>query len=212
MNKDVQKAIKVLEQGGIIIFPTDTAFGIGCRIDDENAVERLFKIRKRPAEKATPVLVDTVKMAQDYLEHVPHEVIDALIEPYWPGALTIVMRCKTDRVPLLVRGGGDTLGVRIPNHPIARSIIRNLGIPILGPSANFAGEQTPYSLEDINPELGKLVDFVVPGKCSVKQASTVIDCSIKPWKILREGAIKLPSVILKTKSEESYVDPSFHSG
>lgn len=211
MEQDIQKAVHIIKNGGIVIFPTDTAFGVGCRIDDEKAVERLFKLRRRPVEKATPVLVDTVKMAQEYLKPIPQEVIDTFIEPYWPGALTIVLPCKTEKVPSLVRGGSLTLGVRIPNHPIARSLIRNLGIPLLGPSANFAGEQTPFAFDDLNPELVTLVDYVVPGQCTVKQparlasesvagrASTVIDCSTIPWKILREGAIKLE---LGSKNQE----------
>ena len=191
MNEDIQKAIAVLKDGGIVIFPTDTAFGIGCRIDNENSVKRLFEIRKRPETKATPVLVDTVTMAQKYVEQIPKDVIDKLIEPYWPGALTIVLQSRINKVPLLVRGGGDSIGVRIPNHPIARNLIREVGIPLLGPSANFAGDATPYTFEDLDPKLRKLVDYVVPGECSIKQASTVIDCTQKPWKILREGAIKL---------------------
>lgn len=195
MQERVKKAVKILKGGGIIIFPTDTAFGIGCRVDDEKAVEKLFKIRKRPAEKATPVLVDTVKMAQDFLKPIPQEVIDKLIEPYWPGALTIILYCNKVKVPRLVRGGGNTLGVRIPNHPIARTLIRETGVPILGPSANFYGEKTPYSFDSINKELIKLVDYVVPGDCSVKQASTVIDCSVTPWKILREGAVRIQNSI-----------------
>lgn len=191
MDKHIKKAVEVLKGGGIVIFPTDTAFGIGCLIDNEKAVKRLFKIRKRPETQATPVLVDTVKMAQNYLKPIPQEVIDQLVEPYWPGALTIVLESRTDKVPELVRGSTSTLGVRIPSHPIARSIIRNVGAPILGPSANFHGEKTPYSFEDLDPELVKLVDYVVPGECTVKQASTVIDCSTKTWKVLREGAIKI---------------------
>ncbi len=188
---EIDRAVEVLKSGGIVIFPTDTAFAISCRIDDETSVKRLFKLRRRPESQATPVLVDTVKMAQDYLEPIPKEVVDKLIEPYWPGALTIVLSCQTEKIPELVRGGGSTLGVRIPNHPVARSIIRNLGIPILGPSANFHGEETPYESDKLNPELIKLVDFVVPGECTTKQASTVVDCSQKPWKILRQGAVKL---------------------
>jgi len=191
MDEKVLEAARILEQGGVVIFPTDTAFGIGCRIDDKIAVQRLFDIRKRPPTQATPVLVDTVKMAQDYLESVPQHVIQKLIEPYWPGALTIVLKARTDKVPELVRGSTDTLGVRIPNHPIARQLIREGGVPILGPSANFHGERTPYSFEELDPELVKLVDYVVPGECTIKQASTVIDCSISPWKILRQGAITI---------------------
>lgn len=191
MKSQIENAIQIVRNGGIIIYPTDTAFGIGCRIDNEKAVEKLFAIRKRPHEKATPVLVDTVKMAQDYTEEIPQEVIDRLIEPYWPGALTIVLKVNKEKVPSLVRGGGDTLGVRIPNHPVARLIIRQLGVPVLGPSANFHGDKTPYEFSDLSPELLKLVDFVVDGKCTVKEASTVIDCSVTPWKILRDGAIKI---------------------
>lgn len=191
MENKITEAIKVLKQGGIVIFPTDTAFGIGCRIDDEKAIERLFGIRKRPESKATPVLVDTVKMAQDYLLPIPKEVIDKLIESYWPGALTIVLQSRIEKVPLLVRGGTNTLGVRIPNHKIARAIIRGVGIPILGPSANFNGEKTPYTIGDIDPKLVQLVDYVVSGECTIKEASTVIDCSVNPWKIIRQGAIKI---------------------
>lgn len=193
MDKEIEKAIIILKSGGIGVFPTDTAFAIGCRIDDEKAIERLFKIRKRPKMQATLVLVDTVKMAQDYLQPIPKEVIDKLIEPYWPGALTLILSCIKAKIPKLVRGGGKTLGVRIPNHKIARAIIRGVGVPILGPSANFHGEKTPYKTEDISPKLIKLVDFVVYGECSLGNVSTVIDCSVKPWKILRQGALRLRS-------------------
>src|SRR5579863_6213760 len=109
---DIAKAVQILKDGGIVIFPTDTAFGIGCRIDDENAVKRLFTLRKSPETKAVPVLVSDLSMAQEYLEPVPQEVIEKLVKAHWPGALTIVLKSKTDKVPSLVRGGTDTLGVR----------------------------------------------------------------------------------------------------
>lgn len=191
MQEDIQKAVNILKNGGVVIFPTDTAFGIGCRIDDEQAVKRLFHIRNRPHEKATPVLVDTVTMAQHVLKPISKKVIDELIEPYWPGGLTIVLPCLPEKIPSLVRGGGNTLGVRIPKHQVSRALIRETGVPLLGPSANFAGEATPFSYEAIDPALAKLVDYVVPGKTLGHQASTVIDCSITPWKILRQGAVTI---------------------
>lgn len=190
-NIDIQQVIKVLKNGGIVIYPTDTAFGIGCRIDDEKAIERLFKIRERPKNQATPVLVDSLQMAQKYLLPIPKEVIDKLIKPYWPGALTIILPCKTDKVPKLVTGGGETLGIRVPDHPVALELIKRVGVPILGPSANFHGEKTPYRFEDLDKELVKLVDYVVTGNCTLKQQSTVVDCSKKPWRIIRRGAIEL---------------------
>lgn len=191
MKTALEQACTIVEQGGIVIFPTDTAFGIGCRIDNEKAVERLFAIRKRPLTQATPVLIDTVTMAKKYTDGITQAILDTLIEPYWPGALTIVLPAYTERVPALVRGGGNTIGLRIPHHPTPRHIVRTLGIPILGPSANFHGESTPYAFEDLHKELIGKVDYVVPGECSLGQASTVIDCTQTPWKVLREGAVHL---------------------
>lgn len=186
---EVLQAVKILKDGGIVIFPTDTAFGIGCRIDDEDAIKRLFQLRKRPETKAVPVLVSDLHMAEDYVESVPQDVIDKLVKPYWPGALTIVLQSKTEKILSLVRGGKDTLGVRVPDHLTTLALINGVGVPILGTSANFAGEETPYTFENLDKELVRLVDFVVPGECHTKFSSTVIDCTITPWKILRQGAV-----------------------
>jgi len=191
MNDHIKEAIKIVQQGGVIIFPTDTAFGIGCRMDDENAIKRLFQVRKRPETQATPVLVSDLSMAEQYWKDVPQEVKEQLIDKYWPGALTVILPCHTEKVPEFVRGKGSNLGARMPNHETALEIIKGVGVPMLGPSANFHGEATPYAFEELNPELIKLVDYVVPGECSVKLASTVVDCSVSPWKILRQGAIQL---------------------
>ena len=188
---DIEKAVEILNGGGIIIYPTDTAFGIGCRIDREDAVERLFDIRKRPITQAVPVLFDSVDAVKNYVEEIPDGVKEELMDKYWPGALTIILPAIKDRVPEYVRGGGKNIGVRIPDNETMLSIIKNTGVGILGPSANFSGGKTPYTLEDLDPELVKLVDFVVKGECKNKASSTVIDCSEKPWHIIREGAVKL---------------------
>ena len=150
MDNQIEEAVKILNQGGIVIFPTDTAFGIGCRIDNERAVQRLFKIRKRPQSQAVPVLVSDIEMAKEYLEEIPEDVVQKLIIPYWPGALTIVLKAKKERVSSLVRGGGETVGLRMPNQAVVLEIIKKVGVPILGPSANFHGENTPYEFKDLN--------------------------------------------------------------
>ncbi len=193
---EIQEAIKVLKKGGVIIFPTDTAFGIGCRIDSEKAIERLFKIRNRPENMAVPVLVSSLEMVKDYVQKIPIEVEKQLIKKYWPGALTIVLKCKKKLVPSLVRGGGKTLGVRIPNYAVILEIIKGVGVGILGSSANFHGEKTPYEFSDLNKELVKLVDFVVSGETTVKKQSTVIDTSKKPWTILRLGSVDIKPELL----------------
>lgn len=188
--KHIQNAIKVLKQGGIVIYPTDTAFGIGCRIDIQESVDKLFAIRKRPRSKATPVLVSSKAMALAYLDH-PKDIVRRLMKTYWPGALTIVAECNIDRVYSPIRGNGNTVGLRMPDHETAIRLIEAVGVPILGPSANFHGEKTPFRYEDLDPELMKLVDCIVPGVCTVGMASTVVDCSVTPCRILRQGAVSL---------------------
>lgn len=187
---NIDKAVEILKNGGVGVFPTDTAFGVGCRMDDPQAVERLFRIRNRPETQATPVLVNSIEMAQRYLLRIPDDV-KKIMQKHWPGALTIVYSCQPQKVTPFVRGGDLNLGVRMPNHKIPLELIKNLGVPILGPSANFHGAPTPYKTEDLDKEFLKLVDFVLPGKCSIGLASTVIDCSAKPWRIIRQGAVKL---------------------
>ncbi len=191
MDTELKKAIEVIKQGGIVIYPTDTAFGIGCRIDDEKAVERLFEIRKRPPQQATPVLFDSIDRVKEFVLPFDQKIGD-LMSDHWPGALTIVLPCHADKVPGFVRGGGPNLGVRIPDHETILGLIKGADIPILGPSANFHGEPTPYDYEGLDKELIKLVDFVLTGKTKgFGNTSTVVDCSKNPWEIIRQGQVKL---------------------
>jgi L-threonylcarbamoyladenylate synthase len=191
MNDNIDKAVDILNQGGIIIFPTDTAFGIGCRIDRKDSIEKLFQIRKRPTSKATPILVNSLEMVKNYVYNIPKDVEEELMNKYWPGALTIVLKANKEKVPSFVRGEGENVGLRMPNNKTVLEIISKINVPLLGPSANFHGENTPYEFKDLDKDLIKLVDFVLDGECIVKNASTVIDCTKKPWEILRNGAIEV---------------------
>lgn len=200
MNVDLRSAIGIVKNGGILIFPTDTAFGIGCRIDNEASLRRLYEIRKRPQNKAVPVLFESIEQVKEYILPFDKKV-ESLMHKHWPGALTIVLKCKTDRVPGLVRGGGDTLGVRIPDYDLVLELIRMVGVPIVGTSANTSGGQTPFSLEELDRSLvnqvdGALIEKPVQGDAlnkanAKKQVSTVIDCTQIPWKILRQGAVNI---------------------
>ncbi len=192
MDKQIQEAVRVFKNGGIVIFPTDTAIGIGCRIDSVDSIKRLFKIRKRSEDKPVLVLVDSVEMAQDYLLPIPQDIKDKIIKPYWPGQLTIILKCDINKVPSTARSGGETLGVRFPNNLKLLELIKGVGVPIVAPSANFSGGKTPFTFEDLDPELVKQADYVLKTDVSLaKNASTVLDCTVRPWKIIREGAVKI---------------------
>jgi L-threonylcarbamoyladenylate synthase len=188
---DIDNAIKILKQGGLVVFPTDTAFGLGCRADSADAVARLFHLRKRPESQAVPVLVDSIEMAQKYYSPALPNVVRRLVQKYWPGGLTVVCPWRKNSLPSLVVGGGKTIGLRIPDHEIALDLIRGVGVPIIGPSANIHGEATPYHFEDVSSELMKKVDAVVPGECKRLNVSTVVDCTKEPWCIIRQGAVVL---------------------
>ena len=191
------EAVKILKQGGIVIYPTDTAFGIGCRIDNKKSIQKLFRLRKRPQSRATPVLVDSIRMAEKYFISPLPDNVRHIMRDYWPGALTVVYRSKQDLIPPLVRGGGDTIGLRIPNHDIPMALINAVGVPILGPSANFHGQNTPYKFSQLDSQLVELADYVIDGKCLVGNVSTVIDCVSNPFKILRLGGLKVDDKYLK---------------
>lgn len=190
MNKSLDSVIEIVKKGGIVIFPTDTAFGIGCRIDDEIAVRRLFKLRKRKETKAVPVLASSIRMVEDYVKEISPEA-RSLMEKYWPGGLTIVLKCKKEKIPSLVRGGGETIGIRIPAHQTTRELIKRIGVPILGPSANFSGGRTPFDISELDQNLVRSVDYVLPGRCTIKKPSTVLDILKKPYKVLRQGAVRI---------------------
>lgn len=186
----LEKAVNVIKSGGIVIFPTDTAFGIGCRIDNETTVTRLFNIRKRPNTKAAPVLVSSIDMAREWVDEINPQA-EKLIDEYWPGGLTIVLPSTDLRVPSLVKGGGNTLGVRMPDHEDILQLVSKVGVPILAPSANLSDDDTPFTVDELNPKLVRLVDFVLPGESKIKQTSTVVDSTVNPFKVLREGAVDL---------------------
>ena len=191
METTLPNAVKILKQGGIIIFPTDTAYGMGCRVDDAAAVKRLFTIRKRVETKAVPVLVGSRQMARKYWQSPLPSSIEDLMQQHWSGGLTIIYTAAPNRFAPLVLGGGTTVGLRMPNHEIPLGLIHGVGVPIIGTSANFAGGGTPYSFEELDKDLVKPVDGVVRGECGGNKSSTVVDCTVTPMKILREGIIKL---------------------
>ena len=187
MNK---KVTDVFKKGGIVIFPTDTAFGIGCRLDNEDSVKKVYDIRKRPIDKAMIALVGSVEMAENYVD-IPDDVKEKLTNKYWPGGLTIILNCKKEKVPSIVRSDGGTLAVRFPNQQVIIDVINDLGVPIIAPSANYSGERTPLYISEVDPTLLAKVDFVLEGMCTIRGISTIVDTTVLPWKIVREGVVQI---------------------
>lgn len=181
MNKiDVGKAVEIIKSGGVIIFPTDTVYGMGTRADDPKAVERLYKIKGTPRSQQFPQLISKVEQVEKIAYITP--LAKNLIRKYWPGALTIVLKPKA---------GSQKIGFRQPDDPMILKIIEGLNIPIIGTSANFHKEQAPHNIEEVDSNLLGKADLVIEGSCPVGVESTVVDASGNRPKILRQGAIKI---------------------
>ncbi len=176
--KEIEKAVKILRKGGVVIFPTDTVYGIGCRFDNPAAVERVKNIKG--SRQNFPVLISHLKQAHQLAK--VNDVAKELAQKYWPGGLTIILKKQS---------GSGKIGIRIPNHKIAMTLIDKLGFPIVGTSANFHGQKPPTSYEELDPRIISLADFVVNGKCKEKAESTVVDVTSFPFKILRKGAVSI---------------------
>jgi L-threonylcarbamoyladenylate synthase len=178
----ISKVVEVLKNGGVVIFPTDTVWGMGVAADNPAAIKKFYKIKKREPNKPTAVLIADLAQAEELGEF--DDEVREVAKKYWPGALTLVIPGK----------GDGTIGLRVPDWPLVQELCRKLGAGILAGSANFAGEGAPVKREELNPELVKLVDWVMPPVAEAmggQPASTVVDTTTRPWKILRQGAIKV---------------------
>lgn len=174
----INQAVQILQRGGIIIFPTDTVWGVGVAADNPAAIKNFYRIKRREKNKPTAILVADLGQAEQWGQF--SKKTRQLAGKYWPGALTLVVEGKQ----------GGTVGLRVPNYPVTQDLCRRVG-GILAGSANFAGEPAPQRREEISRELGNQVDLVMGGESLGQEASTVIDTTVKPWRIVRQGPVKV---------------------
>jgi L-threonylcarbamoyladenylate synthase len=186
--QDLARAIAVLARGGLVAFPTETVYGLGADATSDAAVARIFAAKGRP--RAHPVIVHLPAEARldDWAIEVP-EVARRLAAAVWPGPLTMILR-KGPRVAAAVTGGGDTVGLRVPAHPLAQALLAGFGGAIAAPSANRFGAVSPTTADHVAGDLGDAVDYLVDGgACEVGVESTIIDLSRGRAVLLRPGGL-----------------------
>jgi len=182
------EAVAVLKGGGLVVYPSDTVYGLGAAASDERAVERAFAVKGRDAVKALSLLLADAADLEPLCAEVP-VLARVLSDRYWPGPLTLVLR-RSPAFRSAALGGGDTIAVRVPGHPFLRALIRTLGEPITGTSANRSGRLACRSAEEAEQELGDAVDLIIDGGPSrAGLESTVVDVTRGLPVVLREGAI-----------------------
>jgi L-threonylcarbamoyladenylate synthase len=186
-NDAITRAARILAAGGLVVYPTETLYGLGADAGHARALQRLVELKGREAGKPIAVLISDAAMLQDLVTEIP-AAAEALMRRFWPGALTIVLRARPCVSPLLTGGSGG-LGVRVSSHPVATALVRALGRPVTAPSANPAGQPAPRRVQEACHYFGSRVDvYLDGGGLPGEPASTVVDLRDE-LRVLREGAI-----------------------
>ncbi|GAA0064074.1 L-threonylcarbamoyladenylate synthase [Clostridium sp. CTA-1] len=201
----ISKAGNILRQGGLVVFPTETVYGLGANALDKDAVKKIFEAKGRPQDNPLIVHISKVKDIEKLVEKIP-PIAQKLMDKFWPGPMTIILK-KKDIIPNETSAGLDSIGIRMPSNKIAMELISMAGVPIAAPSANLSGKPSPTDLETCVGDLDGRVNAILGGDNSeVGVESTVIDCTIDPPCILRPGGITLE--MLKEVDSNIYIDPA----
>jgi L-threonylcarbamoyladenylate synthase len=218
----LKQAVSLLKRGDLVAFPTETVYGLGADASNAKAVQKIFAVKGRPADH--PVIVHLAHVAQfaTWAIDIP-KVAYQCAEAFLPGPLTLILK-RSSRVPDIVTGGQDTVGLRIPNHPLALELLREFGGGIAAPSANRFGKISPTTAQHVLADLGEDVRLILDGgACDVGLESTIVDVTSERVRVLRPGGVGLealsqclgyvPEVLDKTKvrvsgSSESHYAPT----
>lgn len=185
---DVSGAAELIAAGGLVAVPTETVYGLAGDGTDVQAVERIYEVKGRPEVKPLSLMVPGQEAMERYCEDVPPQA-KLLAERFWPGPLTIILKSRP-LVPDIVRAGGETVGLRCPDHPDTLALLRACGVPLAAPSANPSGAPSPKTAQDVLGYFDGQIEGVIDGgECGLGRESTIISLAQRPFRILRQGAL-----------------------
>ena len=190
LTRSAEEAAGFIRRRGIVAFPTETVYGLGANVFDSDAIARLFEAKMRPADNPLIVHVSTLGQISEVASIIP-PTARALIDAFFPGPLTIVLQ-KAVAVPLVATAGLDTIGIRMPRLPLAKSFLSACGVPVAAPSANLSGRPSPTTWQAVLEDLDGRVDCLLQADAAdIGIESTVVDCTSDIPLLLRKGAISL---------------------
>ncbi|GAA0121267.1 MAG: threonylcarbamoyl-AMP synthase [Clostridium argentinense] len=203
----IMEAGKVIRDGGTVVFPTETVYGLGANALDVDAVKKIFIAKGRPQDN--PLIVHVADFdISPYVKTVP-ESAKKIMDKFWPGPITIIFE-KSDVIPEVTSANLPTIGIRMPSNKIALELIKAANTPIAAPSANISGRPSPTDLESCIEDLEGKVDYILGGtRSEVGLESTIVDCTTSPLCILRPGGITIE--MLREIDKNVYIDPSITS-
>ena len=190
----ISAAAKILREGGLVGIPTETVYGLAANGLDEKAVKRIFEAKGRPQDNPLILTIPGQQWLPRYCKDIP-PLAYVLARKFWPGPLTMILKCRTDVVPSIITAGLDTVAMRCPNHPVTLAIIREAGIPVAAPSANTSGRPSCTTAQDVLEDMdGKIEGVVDGGPCTVGVESTILDLTCDPPRLLRPGGLPLEAL------------------
>ena len=183
----INKAVDLLKNADVVVFPTDTIYGIGASISQESGIKKIFEVKSRSPDKPLIIYVASFEQLEQVTQEIPESTIESLGK-IWPGAMSGIFS-KTEIVPPFVTSGKDTIAVRIPNHPLCLELVRQVGSPLAVTSANVSGMETGNTASEVAAQLGERVPLVLDGGSNPEQLpSTLVDFTETTAQLLREGA------------------------
>ena len=190
---DIDRAVAVLRAGGLVAIPTETVYGLAADASNPEAVAKIFSVKERPVHHPLIVHIAAAEQLDDWAATIP-SAATVLADACWPGSLTLLVP-RAARVLDVVTGGLETVGVRVPAHPLTLELLTEFGGGLAAPSANRFGRVSPTTAEHVRVDLGDDVDFVLDGgPCPVGVESTIVDCTVDPPQVLRPGGIPIEDI------------------
>ena len=203
--EELEEAARILREGGLVAFPTETVYGLGANALDEEAAKKIYAAKGRPSDNPLIAHISSPEELKPLAAEIP-DMAKKLMDCYWPGPMTLVFK-KTDLVPYGTTGGLDTVAVRMPSDPVAKTLIRLAGVPIAAPSANSSGRPSPTTADHVWQDMEGKIDMIVDGgPVGIGLESTIIDVTGPVAMILRPGAITIEMV--RETLGEAEMDPA----
>lgn len=194
---ELNKVYIVLKNGGIVIFPTETVYGIGGNALDENAVKRIYEVKKRPMEKALSILIGSKEDIKKYAK-ITNELEQKIIDNFMPGPITLILKKKKNKNFNVFTNNNETIGVRIPDSKIIKEILDKCKFPIAAPSANISGKPSGVNMQEIKKDFDGKADILIDGGiCKETKPSTIVKIEKDEIVILREGCISKEEIQAK---------------
>ena len=192
-NSSIKKAAEIIKNGGIVAFPTETVYGLGADAFNPKAIAKIFQAKGRPSDNPLIVHLRTSQDLKLVARNIP-QIAHQLIEKFWPGPLTLILKNKKI-IPNIVSGGLNTVAVRMPDNKIALELIKKVGSPLAAPSANISGRPSGTDAKTVFEDFGNTIDLILnDGKTKIGVESTILDLTITPPAILRQGGVTIEEI------------------